>query len=55
MGVGGQPHAPAALLAWKRCGTPYMEGWMGPTAVCIGVEYLAPTGIRSLVVSRTGQ
>jgi len=30
--VGGQCHAPAALLPSKRPGTHYIGGWMGPRA-----------------------
>jgi len=32
MWVGGQRHAPAALLAVKRPGTHYTGGWVGPRA-----------------------
>jgi len=41
MGMGGQRHAPAALLPGKRPGT------RAPRPVWTGVENLAPTGIRS--------
>ena len=48
MGMGDQRHAPAALSPGKRCAMPilYETGWpSGP--ICTGVEYIAPTGIRS--------
>jgi len=32
MGVGGQRHAPAALLPGERAGTHSVGGWMGPRA-----------------------
>jgi hypothetical protein len=32
MGVGGQRHAPAALLPGKRLGTHCVGGWVGPRA-----------------------
>jgi hypothetical protein len=32
MGVGGQPHAPAALPPGKRPGTHCTGGWVGPRA-----------------------
>jgi len=32
MGMGGQRHAPAALLPGKRPGTHFTGGWMGPRA-----------------------
>jgi len=32
MGVGGQPHAPAALPPGRRPGTHCIGGWMGPRA-----------------------
>jgi hypothetical protein len=32
MGVGGQLHAPAALLPGNRPGTHCIGGWMGPRA-----------------------
>ena len=48
MGMGDQRHAPAALSPGKRRAMPilYETGWAsGP--ICTGVEYIAPTGIRS--------
>ena len=46
-GVGGQRHAPAALLQGKRRVTHFIGGWVGPRAAMEGAEYLANTGIRS--------
>jgi len=47
MGVGGQRHVPAAFTPGKDP-VPILQqaGW-APGPVCIGVENLAPTGIRS--------
>jgi len=41
MGVGGQRHAPAAVLPGKRPGTHCVEGWVGPRGVLDGGENLA--------------
>ena len=41
MGVGGQHHAPAALLLTKKPGTHFEGGWVGPRAgvdVCVNVS-----------------
>jgi hypothetical protein len=46
MRVGGQRHAPAALLQ-ERPGTHSIGDWVGPRPVWTGAENLAPTGIRS--------
>jgi hypothetical protein len=48
MDVGGQRHAPAALLPAKRPGThsTHAAGW-APRQEWTGAENLAPTGIRS--------
>ena len=48
MGVDGQRHALAAFTP-GRCPVPIVQeaGW-APRLVWIGVENLAPTGIRSL-------
>jgi hypothetical protein len=46
MDVGGQHHAPAALLPRKRPGTRCIGGSVGPKAVSTGAQNLAPTGIR---------
>jgi hypothetical protein len=45
MGVGGQRHAPAVLLAGKRPGTHFITGWVGPRVVLTVAENIAPTGI----------
>jgi len=47
MGVGGQRHAPAALLSGKRPGTHCIGGWWAPGPVWTCAENLAPTEIRS--------
>ena len=41
MGVGGQRHAPAVLLAGKRPGTHFITGWVGPRAVLTVAENIA--------------
>jgi len=48
MGVGGQCHAPTTVALGKRPGTNCQGGWVGPRAVCTGVENSAPIGIGSL-------
>ena len=47
MAVGGQRHAPAALLLGKRPGTHFIGGWVSPREGPDGAENLSPTGIRS--------
>jgi hypothetical protein len=47
MRVGGQLHAPTALLSGKRPGTHCIGGWVGPRAGLDATENLTPTGIRS--------
>jgi hypothetical protein len=45
-GVGGQRHAPAALIPGKTR-SHSIEGWVGHRPVWTTAENLAPTGIRS--------
>jgi len=45
MGVGGQPHAPAASTPGKDPGTHFTGGWVGPRAGLDGRKNLVPTGI----------
>jgi hypothetical protein len=46
MEVGGQRHAPAALLPGKT-GTHCIGGWVAPRPFWTGAGNLVPTGIRS--------
>ena len=46
-GVGGQRHAPAAFTLGKDTGPIVQEAGWASGPVWIGVEKLAPTGIRS--------
>jgi len=50
MGVGGQPHAPAASTNGKDPVPIVQEAGWAPGLVWIGAENLAPTGIRSRTV-----
>ena len=45
-GMGGQHHAPVALLPVKKTGT-HCTGWISPGLAWRRAEHLAPTGIRS--------
>jgi len=47
MGVGGQPHAPAASTPVKDLVLIVREAGWAPGPVWTGAEYLAPTGIQS--------
>ena len=47
MGVGGQRHAPVALLPGKRPDAHLIGSWADPGPVWTGVGYLSFTGIRS--------
>ena len=47
MGVGGQPHAPAASTPCKDPVPILQEVEWAPVSVWTGAENLAPTGIRS--------
>ena len=47
MRVGGQRHAPAALLWGKRPGAHSTRDWVGPMAGLDGCENLTSNGIRS--------
>jgi len=43
MGVGGQRHAPAALLPENRLGTHFIGGWLGPRAGLDKCGKISPT------------
>ena len=43
MRVGGQLHAPAALPPWKRPGTHFIGGWVGPRACLDGCGKISPS------------
>jgi hypothetical protein len=47
MVVGGQCRGQAALPPGKRPNIPCTGGWVGPRAVCMGVENLNPTRTSS--------
>jgi len=47
MGVGGQPHAPAASTHGKDPVAIIQEAGWAPGPVWIGAENLTPTGVRS--------
>ena len=44
MKVGGERHAPAALLLGERHGTQFTEGWVAPGLVWMGAENLSQPG-----------